>query len=48
MTNDQDTKIQEIGHRNDIRILTPLLLMALVIAGGLLFLGVGHLPAPAG
>ena len=48
MTHDHDTHIHHVERRNDIRILTPLLLMALIIADGLLFLGVGHLPPPAG
>lgn len=49
MPDDQEhTEIREIARRNDARILKPLLLMALIIAGGFLFLGVGHLPPPAG
>ena len=39
----EQTSQQEIDRRNDARLLTPLLLMALVIAGGILFYALsGH------
>ena len=41
---DTDHDYQNNSHDNDIRILTPILLMALIIVGGLIIRGIGTPP----